>query len=479
MSRFLRALIVLSVLAGLASWLPAQENSDRDLRPWFRRLGRLRVPGVFERSHQSIREAYRDIVKPVGPSVVRVLTDGSPAAYGTVVREDGWVITKESQLKGTITCQLFDGQRVPAEKVASDAATDLALLHLEVDESLPPIQWRQEPVQVGSWLAVVGLGQLPVAIGVVSNQPREIPKRIAYLGVMLADENEEPTVREVVDGSAAERAGMSPGDVVLQVEGKKVQRRAEVVAAIRGRRPGETLRITVRRMPKSDSTEDDAAEDRDRRRPPLDDEGDQPPSPTQKNKANAPVAKPADAKETPAEPEVLELKAVLGDLESQNPQSNLGGPLSDRRGGFQSALQHDAIVSPEDCGGPIVDLDGRVVGINIARAGRVENYALPTRVVQDVLHRLLPQASKTALDTAQREYDLFKTKLQATMKSMTQVQKALEAARRAGMSEQIDKLLSAEEEAKRRVAALERQFNQAALRLQALEQQSNVSAASR
>jgi DNA repair exonuclease SbcCD ATPase subunit len=46
-------------------------------------------------------------------------------------------------------------------------------------------------------------------------------------------------------------------------------------------------------------------------------------------------------------------------------------------------------LAPEECGGPLVDLDGRVVGINISRAGRVNSYALPVSLVQNVYQRLL------------------------------------------------------------------------------------------
>ena len=58
-------------------------------------------------------------------------------------------------------------------------------------------------------------------------------------------------------------------------------------------------------------------------------------------------------------------------------QNSLGGKLSVRRFGFPLAFQHDTVLRPSDCGGPVVDLDGRVVGFNIARAGRTESYALP------------------------------------------------------------------------------------------------------
>ena len=36
-------------------------------------------------------------------------------------------------------------------------------------------------------------------------------------------------------------------------------------------------------------------------------------------------------------------------------------------------------------GGPLVDLDGRVLGLNIARAGRVETWALPGDVIQPIM----------------------------------------------------------------------------------------------
>ena len=66
-------------------------------------------------------------------------------------------------------------------------------------------------------------------------------------------------------------------------------------------------------------------------------------------------------------------------------QNSLGGRLSERRGGFTGVLQHDTVLQPQFCGGPIVDLDGKVVGINICRAGRVESYALTSVAVRDLL----------------------------------------------------------------------------------------------
>ncbi len=55
----------------------------------------------------------------------------------------------------------------------------------------------------------------------------------------------------------------------------------------------------------------------------------------------------------------------------------MGSELSKYAGGFPSVIQHDTVLQASDCGGPVVDLSGKVVGINIARAGRTESYAVP------------------------------------------------------------------------------------------------------
>jgi serine protease Do len=61
--------------------------------------------------------------------------------------------------------------------------------------------------------------------------------------------------------------------------------------------------------------------------------------------------------------------------------NKLGGQLSFRRGGFPNAFAHDTVLKPEQCGGPVVDLNGRAVGINIAREGRTESHAIPAQVI--------------------------------------------------------------------------------------------------
>ena len=62
--------------------------------------------------------------------------------------------------------------------------------------------------------------------------------------------------------------------------------------------------------------------------------------------------------------------------------------MSRRRAGFPQAIQHDTVLNPEMCGGAVVDLSGNAVGVNIARAGRVETYAVPADTVKLLIREL-------------------------------------------------------------------------------------------
>ena len=54
---------------------------------------------------------------------------------------------------------------------------------------------------------------------------------------------------------------------------------------------------------------------------------------------------------------------------------------------------HDGRLSPEECGGPVVDLDGHVVGLNIARVDTARTLAIPADVLQKVISELQQQAN--------------------------------------------------------------------------------------
>lgn len=77
--------------------------------------------------------------------------------------------------------------------------------------------------------------------------PQGRPRGAGYLGVTVEDSPEGLTVIYVQPGSPAERAGLREEDVVLKVDGRPVSGRADFTARIWGKKPGDEVRISVRR----------------------------------------------------------------------------------------------------------------------------------------------------------------------------------------------------------------------------------------
>lgn len=315
-----------------------------------------------ERSHSKVLAAFRDVIKDPAQCTVRVFSDGRKAALGAVVDSQGFVVTKASELKGKLECQLQDGRRVSADIVGKDSSVDLALLKIDAAK-LPSIAWADSPdASVGSWLITPGLEVDPVAIGVVSVGARKIAAPSGALGVQLDQKDDVARIEKVMPDSAAERAGMQNGDTVLKVNSKDIKGRQNLIETVRAFMPGERIDLLVKRGEKE-----------------------------------------------------MNLTVTLGNLatlfhgnERAEFQNNLGGQLSERRAGFTLAIQHDTVLKPHECGGPIVDLDGKCLGINIARAGRVESYALPATLVREVVDKL-----KAAAEAAQKKITEVSTPVEA------------------------------------------------------------------
>lgn len=329
------------VLPGLLPGRAATEN-----------LGLL--PSHRSRSGALFLNAFAPASRVARESVVLLEIKNRHAALGTVIDPDGLVLTKASEVSNSVlSCKLANEQRTSAHVLATDEESDLALVKVDTN-GLAPVVWSSANVVVGQWAITPGLESAPEAVGIVSVAPRKILPKRALIGVQLDFEAEDVRIAEILSGMGAEKAGLKAGDVILQVNEVAVPTADALVTLLRQFREGQTIRVCVRRD-----------------------------------------AEPFEVSITMAAPRPERGRRGFDRFERMN---QLGGDVSRRAEGFELAIQHDTVLQPWQCGGPLLDLQGHAIGLNIARAGRIASYALPAATVLEIVERLKRQIQMPVRD---------------------------------------------------------------------------------
>ncbi|MGO8751279.1 MAG: S1C family serine protease [Thermoguttaceae bacterium] len=351
-----RCFRIAGLLACLALWAcgqllagaePAAPSPPRERGRWRRGLAN-------GKNEPAVRSAFQEVLEGASAATVRVLAEGEEVALGAVVEPDGYLVSKASVLHGRtkIVCRFKDGTERDAKIVGENATHDLALLRVEAT-NLAALSWREGDLPPGSLVATTAPGNQPVAIGVASTVRRvggrpEPPKTRGWLGIELRAGPSGVAVDNVASGSPAAKADLHAGDEIRRIDGAAVTSTNQVVTTVGAHPSGQTIKLLVHRKEKD-------------------------------------VDKDVEIIATMGKPQPVRL-----------PQDAWGGgPFSDRRSGFPQVLPHDTPLQPKDCGGPLVDTEGRAVGINIARALRVTTYALPARIVQETVTALKREPEET------------------------------------------------------------------------------------
>ena len=322
------------------NWIARLVIAAAVLLAWSSTASAQRLANSRLKDGTDVLQSFGPVVARAARATVRVRSGERELALGTIVAADGYVLTKASELEPRVNCRLYDGREFEATLVGVHRDFDLALLKIEADD-LPVISWQEARApRVGQLLATPGDSAAAVAVGVLSVADRRIPQQRAILGISITEGDSGPQITQVFPGSGAEKAGLQAGDVIRIVAGGVVQSGRALTDTIEKFRPGDRLQLVIRRGEEEQSIE-----------------------------------------------------AVLGysgidPLNRGDLQNLMGGELSLRRGGFPTAIQHDTVLDPADCGGPLVELSGKAIGINIARAGRTESYAIPARDILAVLDDL-------------------------------------------------------------------------------------------
>jgi serine protease Do len=303
-----------------------------------------RLPVADWSQGTTTRAKYRSAVEASRASIVAVLNGDVPVALGTVVSADGWVVTKASELPAQPRCRLPGGKVVEARVVGVDLAFDLAILKVEADGMRVVIWADSFTPEAGTLLAAVGSGDLPLAVGVVSVRRRNmadalppkysLPLRVpAAPPAIFGKEAEGRGYLVNKTRGSAHTAGIRPGDLLTTAAGRPVRRYQDLVDGVKGRLTGDLLAVEIARAGQGIK---------------------------------------------------LQLPIQTGDP---------AGGQNYRVDDFPIVFEHDVPLFPHECGGLIVDLTGRAVGITIARVGPHGCMAIPG----DCVLRLLPDLQRGKL----------------------------------------------------------------------------------
>jgi serine protease Do len=323
---------------------PTEEEVAQGLLPLAHQQGTVEL--APNRGLGPVEKTFHGLLQSTGSCVVEVLCDGEQKVLGTIVRKDGWVLTKASELFGDVSIRFKVGHAVPAELHGTLPEYDLALLKIP-ETDLPQIQWAKNGVPLtGTMLAAFGCSDSLGTVGIVSRACHHVPPAQGSIisSIQLLDSVHLPQVWKVGGGANFYAIPFHEGDVVKQIEGVPTPDFQSLIALTGGpndgRYPGKVV-------------------------------GDQ------------------------------MIATVERDGRTIDLHFQLGGTVypdmgdlypSGRFTGFTCVFSTDIFVLPEMCGGPLVNRQGHVAGIAIARANNnVETYVIPADIAVAAVERLIQE----------------------------------------------------------------------------------------
>ena len=327
--RLIRLISLILPLIGLIF----QANAIETLPSGERKHGH-EVQKAFE-PIRKVLQTCSAIVLADSPREVKDLRNKDRIAYGTVMSSDGLILTKASELSDRtgIEIRVEETLYEEVEILATDPVWDLALLKIKA-EGLVPAPWHSDQPEIGTWVVANGASgrwRRRVKVGIVSARSREVKDEQSRAVVGVVFEEEGMVIKEVHEKSGAAEVGILKGDRVVGIDGEELdgledlrEKLGECVAgefiSLEIMRGGEKLAFRVELR---------SSEDLYGKAPPSRNDG-------------------------------------------------MSGRYSERRTNFPWIMQHEIPFSRISAGGPLLDLQGRCIGLNIARANRAETFAIPT-----------------------------------------------------------------------------------------------------
>ena len=260
---------------------------------------------------------------------------------GTVL-DELHVVTKMSEVfpSSALMCRFADGSSIAATISKSDRTLDLATLKLARpydggNTVSAAISKSRNATLHGGQIVFAATGPTSIATaGLIGRVGHNEPTLTARFGATMQSDAERVHIMELSPNGSAVLAGLLIGDILHQVDATDMPSLQAMDTLLRARQPGDWITIDAHRATERFVVEAQLQHD-----------------PGQK-------------------------------FERTEYLDGRTGRVSQRRSGFAAVLQHDIAIEPEACGGPLVDIEGHIVAINIARRARESTLAIPIGDVQ-------------------------------------------------------------------------------------------------
>lgn len=309
---------------------------------------RNRLIGRFERQSPEVLGTLTCIVADCRESIVEIIDGSDVVCLGVVVDPRGIILTKlsEVELRSKLRVRDHQGIAYTVDLGPADRSNDLVLL-LSSATSLRPIVWADRQPNLGEFVVTPAASGNVIGLGAYSHGPRSLAEaERGFLGVIPRNFQQGVQITELTPGGAAELGGLRVSDIIIKANDKAIQDVSSLVAEVQRLRAGDKMVIEFLRN-----------------------------------------GRPMAATITLAGMNLSPERAARFKM-----MNRLGAIPSKRDSDFPWVFQHDTPLFPEQCGGPILDLQGNVLGLNIARQGRVASLAIPSSHVQTIIDQLLKQS---------------------------------------------------------------------------------------
>ena len=283
-------------------------------------------PYVLSKSYHDLSKTIEDKGQEKSSIVYPIYLlddDDQLLIHATQITKNGILVSKSSLIKETaVRCKLKDGTFVRAEVIGRSDKNDLVFLHSEEISSIQRLKMGK--TEIGDFVGLLNENNKVEQSGIVGVGVRNVAVRFAG---MFGMEMDGLRVNKVHGNSNSFMAGIKDGDELISINSNVFYTVEDYKLFMSNTCPSQYVDVKLRRNN-----------------------------------------------------EEVETTVLLGPFSpKQHPGYKV--KVSGKKEGFAQAFTFDIAIKPQDCGAPLLNLNGEVVGISIARSTRTCAYAIPIKEV--------------------------------------------------------------------------------------------------